>query len=270
MQGLVQIAYNEGVHPRRGFEWVLQRFGICSAITTLSSQNLPHSLEDKQYCIQALVRALYAELRERLTAEIEGKEGKRPKSADAAPDTAGVVLQLIDGRDWLFGEDYYHIDLSHLGSVVQMSINLPRCPELGLARELCAYGQRLSGAFVSAGEPPFEDQYRAYDRYLSILQGENVEECLSYFRQQAEEANPEEVGTFPAEVLVKLLLKLDRPKEALAVARKHLSKADSRSLTCPGLAELCRQVGDYRTLAEAVREQGDVVHYLAGLLAAGK
>ena len=65
-----------------------------------------------------------------------------------------------------------------------------------------------------------------------------------------------------------LLLRLERPKDALAAARKHLAKAEGRRLTCPGVAELAQQVGDYRTLAEAAREQGDAVHFLAGLLGA--
>src|SRR5260370_12077880 len=75
LQPPVQIAFYEGVHPRRGFEWGLKRFGICNAITTLGSQELPHSAEDKQYCIQRLVRALYEELRERLVGEIERHDG---------------------------------------------------------------------------------------------------------------------------------------------------------------------------------------------------
>jgi hypothetical protein len=98
-----------------------------------------------------------------------------------------------------------------------------------MARELCEYGQRLSGRFVSPGDPPFEDQYRAIGIYLAILAGDNVEEGLDYFRQQAEQADPETVGTYPAQVLVNLLLRLDRPAEALAVARKYLANADNRS-----------------------------------------
>ncbi|MGH7173867.1 MAG: hypothetical protein ACRELG_26605, partial [Gemmataceae bacterium] len=162
MQSLVQIAFYEGVHPRKGFDWILQRFGLCNAITTLSSQELPHPPEVRQYCIQALIRALYAELRDRLTAEIERQDGKPPAEASAPPDTHGVIRQLIAGRDWLFGDDCYHIDLSHLSSVAQMSMHLTPCPELEMARELCEYGQRLSGRFVSPGDPPFEDQYRAF------------------------------------------------------------------------------------------------------------
>jgi hypothetical protein len=267
LQTLVQIAFYEGVHPRKGFDWIINRFGICNAITTLSSQELPHPPDVRQYCLQALVRALYAELRERLTAEIEGHDEKPPAEASAPPDTPGVLRKLIAGRDWLFGDDCYHIDLSHLSSVAQMSMHLTPSTELGMARELCEYGQRLSGRFVNPGDPPFEDQYRAIGLYLAILAGDNVEEGLDYFRKQAEQADPQTVGTYPAQVLVNLLLKLDRPAEALAVARKYLAGVDNRQMSCPGIAELCQKVGDFRTLAEVAREQGDAVHFLAGLLA---
>jgi len=68
-------------------------------------------------------------------------------------------------------------------------------------------------------------------------------------------------------VLVNLLLRVDRPAEALAVARQHLAAGDSRMMACPSISELCQRAGDFRTLAEVAREQGDAVHFLAGLLA---
>jgi hypothetical protein len=265
---VVQVAFYEGVHPRKGFDWILERFGLCSAITTLGSQELPHPDDVRQYCIGCLVRALYAELRDRLSAEIERHDGQLPPEATEPPGTPGVVLHLMAGRDWLFADDFSHVDISHLSSVVQMSLHLKPCPELERARELCAYGQRLSGRFQNAGDPPFGDPYNAYGIYLSILAGEKVEEGLAYYYQQAEDADPETVGTYPAEVLVNLLLRVDRPEEALAVARKHLARVNHR-LTCPSVSELCQKVRDYRTLAEVAREQGDVVHFLAGVLAGG-
>ena len=73
--------------------------------------------------------ALYAEGRERLVAEIEGREGKRPAEANEPPDTPGVVHRLITGRDELFADEFYHIDTSHLSSVAQMSVHLE--PGLG-------------------------------------------------------------------------------------------------------------------------------------------
>jgi hypothetical protein len=268
LQTLVQIAFYEGVHPRKGFEWVLTRFGICNAITTLGSQDLSQAPEVRRFCLQALVKALYAELRERLTVEIERREGKHPAEADAPAGAGGAVRRLIADRPWLFEDDCYHIDTSHLSSVVQMSLHLEPGPEMELARELCEYGSRLSGRFLGSHEPPFEDFYRAHGVYLAVLAGERVEEGLDYFRAEADKADPQEVGTYPAEVLVNLLLRLGRESEALAVARKHLADAGGRQLSCPGIGELCRKVGDYRTLAEVAREQGDPVHFLAGLLAA--
>ena len=268
LQPLVQVAFYEGVHPEKGFGWILNRFGLCNAITTLGSGEGPQTPELRRACVAALVRALYAELRERLTAEIARREGKPPAEAEAPAGQGGVVRRLIAGRPSLFEDEFYHIDVSHLSSVVQMAVHLGPGPELELARELCEYGRHLSGRFQGPGDPPFTDLYPAYGTYLAVLAGDEVEKGLDYFRAQADAADPETVGTYPAQVLVNLLLRLDRPAEALAVARKHLAAADNRHLSCPGIAELCQKVGDYRTLAEVAREQGDAVHFMAGLLAA--
>src|SRR5262249_5332092 len=112
--------------------------------------------------------------------------------------------------------------------------------------------------------------YTDYAIFLDIMAGKNVEEGIAHFRAKAENADPETVGTFPAEVLVNLLMRLDRPAEALAVARRFLATVDERRLTCPGLSEPCRRTNDYQTLAEVARERQDPVHFMAGLLAAGK
>jgi hypothetical protein len=260
LQQLVHIAFYEGAHPRKGFDWILERSGICSAITTLGSVELPHPAEVRRYCIQRLVQALYQELLERLRADIEARTG--------AKASGRTLRELLAGHDDLFEEDYAHVDVSHLSSVVQMSLFLEPGPELELARELCEYGQRIQSRLQYPGDPPFEDQYRAHGLYLAILAGDNVEEGLDYFRAQAESADPHTVGTYPAEVLVNLLLKLNRPVEALAVARHHLAAVDNRRLSCPSIVELCQKASDYRTLASVAREQSDAVHFLAGLLAA--
>jgi hypothetical protein len=257
---LVDIAYHQGVHPRKGFDLILDRFGICSAITMLGGHEFAHGPEVRDYCIKRVVRSLYQELYERLSAEIERQEGKKPE--------ARTVRELMEGRDWLFADDFYHIDISHLGAVVQMSVHLPPGEELQMARELCAYGARLSGRFQYESEPPFEDQYRDYGVYLATLAGDDVEGGLAHFRAKAEQADPQEVGTYPAEVLVNLLLRLGRDAEALAVARRHLANVTDRQLTCPGIVELCQKTGDYRTLAEVAREQDNAVHFVAGLIAA--
>lgn len=258
---LIDIAFHQGVHPRKGFDWILERYGICSAITTLGGGEVPFGPDVKHYCIKRLVRSLHADLLERLQAEITHKQGFAP--------TGKTVPELLAGRDWLFDDDCYHIDISHLSSVVQMSTQLEDGDELKLARELCAYGKKLSPRFQFNSDPPFDKQYHDYDAFLSILTGEDVEGGLAHFHKKADEADPETVGTYPAEVLVNLLLRLDRPKEALAVARKHLAQLGDQRLSCPSIVDLCKQTGDFQTLAEVARAQGNAVNFVAGIIAAG-
>jgi hypothetical protein len=262
LQQVVDIAFHQGVNPRRGFDLVLDRFGLCSAITMVSSQAIALPGDIREYCVARLVRALYDELVHRLKADIVQKEGQAPE--------AGTVRELIAGRDWLFADEFYHIDISHLGAVVQMSIYLPPGEELNKARELCEYGQRLSPRFKYASDPPFDDQYRDYGVYLATLAGDQISEGIAHFRAKVEKADPETDGTRPAEVLVNLLLRLNRAEEALAVARRFLASANQQQLSCPGITELCQRTKDFKTLAEVAREQGDPVHFIAGLIAMKK
>jgi hypothetical protein len=261
---IVQLAFYEGLAPRKGFDWVIGRFGLCSAITNLSNQQLPISPEDRRYCVQRVVRTLYEELRGRLAADIESHEGKLPPEASAPPGEKGVVRRMLKGRESLFGEDAYHVDLSHLFSAVQMSLELEPCDELDLARELCDYGSHLAPGFRSDNDPPFDEPYRDQDVFLSILAGDNVEAGIAHFRAKAEKGAAEE-DPRPAEVLVQLLLRLGRTAEALEIGAKYLSPVDSPWLSFT--ADLCRRANDFSPLAEAARKQGNPVQFVAGLLA---
>src|SRR5262249_8319323 len=199
-QPLIDIAFHQGVHPKKGFDWILQRYGICSAITTMGGGDVPFPPDVKQHCIKQLIRSLHHELIVRLKAEIQRQQNFEP--------TATTAKELISGRDWLFADEAYYIDMSHLSAVVQMAIQLDKCTELDLARDLCAYGQKLSPRFAYPTDPPFDKQYEDYDVYLSILSGESVEKGIAHFRKKAEEADPDTIGTYPAQVLVNLLLRL--------------------------------------------------------------
>ncbi len=278
---LIDIAFHQGVHPKKGFDWILGRYGTCSAITTMGGGEVPFPPDVKAYCIERLIHTLHEELTERLKAEIQRVQGFAP--------TGKNIPELLAGRDWLFADDCYHIDISHLSSVVQMSMQLDTSPPrdtspqhgitnptrergdpsdaLKLARELCAYGKNLSPRFKFQGDPPFENHYHDFDMYLAVLTGEELDGGLAHFRQKADEADPETIGTYPAEVLVNLLLRIGRPKDALAVARKHLAKAGDMRLSCPSIVDLCQQTGDFQTLAEVALEQSNPVNYVAGLIA---
>lgn len=256
---LVEVAYHEGVHPRKGFDLVLDHFGVCSAITLLSEQAFPHAPVVREHCIARLVSAIHTDLAHSLRREMRRRHEE--------PPAAGGVRDLISGREWLFADEAYHVDISHLGAVVQMSVHLPCGPELELARALCAYGQRLSPRLRFPGEPPFENLFEEHAIYLAALAGEEVEAGVAHFRAKAQAADSQTSGTGQAETVVTLLLRLGRPAEALALAREHLPSVDGRGLSCPGIAELSRRVGNYTALVEVARLRGDPVHFLAGLIA---
>lgn len=260
-QQVIEIAFHQGVHPEKGFDLILDRYGICSSITIVSGQDFSQHPDLYAYCVRNLVRALAEQLAERLRSDIASRGEETP------PEDA-TIGELIAGRDWLFADDAYHIDVSHLSSVVQMSLRLPDCPELRVARDLCRYGERLGSMYHGRNDPPFERNYTDYGLYLDVLMGDNTEEALAYFHEQAAKGMQEGYG-FPAEILVNLLLRVDRPQEALAVAREFLSDAEERDLTCPGLYELCHKAGDFRAMAEIAQQRGEGVPYLAALIRQG-
>jgi hypothetical protein len=265
LQPMIELAFHMGAHPKKGFDWLLDRYGICSAITTMGGHmnggEFAHGPEARDYCICKLVRALHDQLSERVRADIIRREG--------SVDQALRVPQLIEGRDWLFEDDNYHVDTSHLSAVVQMSNQLSPCPELTLARELCAYGQKLSPRFQYQAEPPFDEPYKDYGVYLAIIDGDHVDEGIAHFKKKIEDnADPDMQFTQPAEMLVNLLLRIGRPEQALEIARKYLQGADERQLSCPTIPELCRRLKDYQALAEVSRERNDPVNFMAGLILA--
>ena len=258
-QRVLEIAWHEGAQPKKGFDLLLKRFGICNAITTLG-QAFPQDPEVRRHCVQRLARALHEELRERVGADIQRREG-------SVPD-AKRVKDLLAGRDWLFEDEFAHIDVSHLGAIVQFAIHLPPCEELQLAIDLCEYGMKLPPKMQYGGEPPFDDQYRDYRTYLQTLAGTSVEEGIAHFQAKAEQANAED--TMPAEVLINLLVRLNRHRDAVQAYGRYLAQADARQLSCPSLQELCEKAGDYQPLVEVSIRRGDLVNYAAGLLQAGK
>ncbi len=255
---LIDIAWHQRVHPQRGFDLLLERHGVCSAITTISSSDLSHNIPLRLQCIRKLVAALHEQLSDRLQTDLIAREITLPSPA--------TIPQML--RDELFADDAYHIDVSHLASVVQMSLELPpKDSALAQARELAEYGRRLSPAFRGGLDVPFDESYTDYAVYLGILDGVEVESGITHFEAKIA-AEIADGNSFPAEVLINLLLKLDRLPQALEIAKKYLANLpDDAELSCLNLIELARRAGDYAAVADAARAKGDAVTELAAKLA---
>lgn len=256
---VIEIAWQGGVLPKKGFDLVLDRHGICSAITMVSGSDLNANADLRDYCVERLATALHAQLTERLVTDLAAR--------GAAPKEGLPVAQLVEAHPDLFAEDAYHIDTSHLASVVQMSTHLPPGPALDCARGLCAYGRKLAPNLQGHNDAPFEENYDDYLAYLNVIAGERVEEGLARFAAKAAR-EAAEGATYAAQVYVNLLLKVQRTQEALGAAKQFLLAEDDRNLICPGVNELARRVGDFGALADAAKARGDSVGFLASLIAA--
>ena len=255
IEPVIEIAFHERVHPRKGFELILTHQGICRAITSFGQYPVGEGRRDS---LRLLVRQLHGDLVESLKRVIAGREGERPD--------AQSIQTLMKGRDWLFERDSYHVDASHLAAVVQYSVELSDPETLRLALELTEYGKRLSPMFQSRGHPPFDDFYADYGVYLRALLGEDVDGAAAHFRSKVARLDPEEMGSAPAQSLVQLLARLKRYDEAVEVSMDYLQKVAPSELSCPSVNQLCRLAGDPRKLKEIARQQEDLLSFTAGVV----
>lgn len=256
---VIEVAFNQGAHPRRGFELILSHYGTCSAITAF--EHLPADEAVRRACATALVRQLHDQLSFSLRSEIARRGQPLPPEGTPIPD-------LIEGKPWLFADDAYHIDISHLGAVVRMAPLVTDPEVLGQAVELTDYGRKLSVRHQYEGEPPFENIYEDHAVYLRGLRGEALDEAIAHFRAKLAPANADSspAETLPAQVLVRLLERSGRLDEAIAISAEHLADVPEAWLICTPLPALCRRANRPDLLAKAARERGDLVQFAAAIL----
>src|SRR5262249_40668478 len=147
-------------------------------------------------------RTLYTDLVESLKRTIAQREGSEP--------AARSIRELIAGREWLFEDNAYYIDTSHVVSVLRMSLEARDAQVLRQALELAEYGAHLSPMFHYRSDPPFENIYADHAMYLRALTGDDEQGAVAHFRRKVTECDPEQAGTIPAQVLVSLLTRLGR------------------------------------------------------------
>jgi hypothetical protein len=254
MPAIIDIAYQEQIHPRKGFELILKHYGICRAISSVYQYP---TRDGRQECIGLLLRSLHRDLLSNLKRTLAQKEG-------SAPETESIS-SLIHGRGWLFEDNCYYIDTSHVVSLMQYGLELDDRELLALALDLAEYGCQLGSMFQRCGNPPFET-FTDYALYFRTLLGKEADAGIEHFRRKVAECDPNEYGTAPAQVLVGLLSRLERYPEAIRVSMEHLKEADPNQLSCPSVLQLCQWSGDFEQLRRIASEHGDVLSFAAGLL----
>lgn len=254
---VVEIALFQGVAPAKGLKLYLGSHGTCSTITAFDQISMQLQPDIRKQCAQALVRRLYDDLRENVQHDVLRRQPMNPPGQS--------LRELIAGREWLFADDSYHIDVSHLNAVVRFARFLDAsCPELDLALQLAQYGSRLAQQYQYAGNPPFDDFYPAHIHFFKVLLDVERETSLAYFRAKIGDDVTDTDNQLAAYVVVDLLLRIGRQSEALELACKYL--ADSGEEFGLSLPELCAQAGRLDLLQTLARNKGDVVNFAAALL----
>ncbi len=254
---VIDVAFQQGVHPQKGFELILSQYGTCSAIS--SFEGLPPDEALRAHCAALLTRQLHEHLDANLRSEIS-------RRGQPLPPAGAPLLALVSGKPWLFADDAYHIDVSHLASVVRMAPLLTDPAVIDLAIGLTDYGRNLSKLHRYEGGPPFDMLYEDHAVYLRALRGQGVDAAITHFRGKLLAVGDEDRDSQPAQVLVRLLVRLGRLDQAVDVAAEHLAGLPESILTCPSLARLCARAGAAEKLAQSARARGDLVEYATALV----
>ncbi len=271
---IIELALYEGVAPKRGLELILSSHGICNTITTLDGV-LPNLSRDEQAeAAGLLVRHLHAQLLDNVRADIERQQGKLPQEM--------TLAGLLADREWLLEGGNYHIDTSHLSSVVRFARMSDEAETLRLAVDLTEYGRRLHTQFQFSGEEPFADYYPSHALFLGALlaQAEHsdhasgaaradvIDQAVVFFRERAEKTDIEASGTAAVEFYISLLARLQRFDLAMDELNNMIPAGKPTMGIAPHLWELAERSGNYQKMADICQSRGDLVGFTGGLAAA--
>ncbi len=255
---LIEVLLHEGVDTGRGFQLLLDRNGTCNSITTFDQIMHQRSKPERQAAASALLQRLHSDLLANVRTDILRQEGKEPSEQTLAALTAD--------RDWLFHDGAYHIDTTHLASVVRMARVLENPEELRKALDLTRYGLHLSPQLQYQGDEPFADQYPANELYYQVVLGENVEAGLAFFETKARLLDPQHNGTAGIETYLELLSRTGKHEQALKEALTLIPENTPSVAYAPLLLDLSTKVGDFRSMLEFCRQKNDEFGFAAALI----
>ncbi|EMI43102.1 hypothetical protein RRSWK_04403 [Rhodopirellula sp. SWK7] len=264
---MVHVLLHEGVDLARGFDAVLNQQGTCNSITLYDSAIASRSREDKKIASKCLLNHLYDELDTRVRedfAERAEKNGVDPEKIQLDLKNAALG-ELVSKHKWILGGGGYHLDTTHLASVVRFSLVLDAPELLEKALQLCQYGRRLPSDFQYPGEEPFVDFYPAHAAFFSALLGKNVDTAVRLFEQRARTVDSIVHGSAAIETYIDLLDRIGRPAEALRAAMELFPDDVPLGRVMPEMIEMAGRAsekGDGQIAAELEKfcfDRGDLL-----------
>ena len=225
---VIEVAFNHGVNPSAGI-----RADPRALRDLLGDHGLRAVAGPRRGGARRLRRAADPPPARRPVGQPPGRD--RRAAASWSRRTGTSIAELIAGRDWLFADESYHIDISHLASVVRMSILRHRPRDDRAGRRPDRVRPPALAAAPVRGPPPFERIFDDHGIYLGALLGRDVEAAIAHFRAKLL-AMRTRIGrgiAIPAQTLVNLLVRLGRLDEAIEVASQYLAGLPDSALSLP-------------------------------------
>ena len=216
---VLNVALYEAAHPVAGITLLLRTHGTCNTVTALSQMIGQMTPAERRQAAAVMVRHLYADLLANVRRDVERRQPA------LKPDL--TLRELIAGREFLFADGNYHIDVSHLHSIVGFARHLHReDPELRLAIDMSLYGQQLSEHLRYPADVPFDDYYSASEQFLQAVAGIDVAAGLNWFTHRLQQEPDAPDQRLIAFVLVDLAQRCGKTAEILPIAAPHLSRME--------------------------------------------
>ncbi|MCA9010872.1 MAG: hypothetical protein KDB01_14070 [Planctomycetaceae bacterium] len=257
---LLNLALYEGAHVVEGLKLLLRTHGTCNTVTAMGQVMAQMTPDERRQAAAMMVRNIYSDLQANVRRDIERHQ---PISN---PDA--TLRELMLGREALFADGGYHIDVSHLHSTVSFARHLTRdCPELELAIELSDYGARLAEPLRYPGDVPFDDYYVANRHFLRALAGIDTDASMQYFIDRLKQESDPQNQRVIAFVIADLGQRVDRINLALESAAPFLKRLEDPSGF--SFTTYCVDAKRLDILESSAREDDDVLRLATALLLQG-
>lgn len=249
---VMNLALYEGAHIAKGLEFLLKTHGTCNTVTAFGQLQQQMSVDERRTTGAMMVRNIYNDLQHTIRREVEARMPVLSPTAS--------IAELIKGRDWLFAEGNYHIDVSHLHSTVGFARALEKDDkELSLAIELCAYGSMLASQLQYPGDVPFDDYYQAHSHFLNALAGNQVDEAIQYFTNRLKNEPDEPDQQLIAYVLLDLAQRVGKIEDVVKQTTQFVGKMEDPNGF--SFSKLCVELGMTDELEAVARTNDDLLAY---------
>ena len=254
---LLNLALYEGAHVVEGLKLLLKTHGTCNTVTAMGQVMAQMTPDERRQAAAMMVRNIYSDLQANVRRDLERHQTL------VKPDAS--LRELIQGRESLFADGGYHIDVSHLHSTVSFARHLDRdCPELQMAIELSDYGAQLAEQLRYPSDVPFDDYYVANRHFLNALAGVEVDESMQYFIDRLKQEPDAPDQRMIAFVIADLGQRVDRTNMALEAAAPFLKQMEDPSGF--SFTAWCVTAKRLDILESSAREDNDVLRLATAML----